>query len=323
MKHFLYSLFFFSIIGFLTAKEIAKDDLKIENEVITTIIPENVESSSVPTTTIKKEEMSVLSTTEENFNLENSEDNLGGLSESQQPGQRRKILYINQQQSGKFNVQLELNDVSLIVIPNKKDPQLSLLNLLLRSAQKSNVKKDENQQLQANKKIDDENSKLENTHKTTDEYSKYKNDNFIHPSTSEPYPSVESRVAPYKVDISSTLGLPSPVEIIPNANLMARSPSVKVLKTLPSNLNQRFKRSIDTRFYGLNFDSPVLSDHSISSDDNEEEELAESITNSLENSDKINTISNTDEFILLGAVENCGPGRKRNSYQICVNDNNE
>lgn len=321
MKHFIYSLFLLSTIGFLTAKDIAKDDDKIENEINTTIIPEIVliESSSVPATTIKSEEISVISSTTTTITEEN-EDHLGGISELQQPGQRRKILYINQQQHGKFNVNLELNDVSLIIIPNKKDPQLSLLNLLLKSAQKSsNLKKDENHQ--ANK-TDEENRKLENNHKTTDEYSKYKNDNFMHPSTNiEPYPTVESRVAPYKVDISSTLGLPSPVEIIPNANLMARSPSVKVLKPLI----QRFKRSIDTRFYGLNFESPVLSDRSISSDDNEEEELAESITNSLENSDKVNSISNTDgrEFILLGAVENCGPGRKRNSYQICVNDNSE
>lgn len=218
--------------------------------------------------------------------------------------QRRKILYVNQQQSGKFNVHLELNDVNLVVIPqNKKDPHLSLLNLLLRSAaQKSNVRKEESsrQKVKETTKIVD----------TRDAYS-MENDEF----------KAESRLAPYKVDISSKLGQGSPVEIIPNSNLMSRSPPVKFPK--PS-IQRIFKRSINTRFDNFNYDSPILSDHSISSNGNNENELTESITNSLDNNEGINTLASTDEsFILLGAVENCGPGRRRNSYQICVNDDSQ
>lgn len=320
MKNLILPFIFFVIIGFISTKEIPKD------ESIATLTPESlvVENSSTQTT-VKEEQTTIIaisSTTEEPIIPESSEESQENILphvelQPQPQHQRRKVLYLNQQQHGKFNVHLELNDVSLIVIPNKKDPQLSLLNLLLRSAQKSNLKKSENPS-----KVDTEDSsKIENTHKVSDEYSKYKIDNFMHhPSTNEPFPTVESRVAPYKVEIS-TIGKTLPVEIIPNANLMARSPSVKILKPLETQNHHIFKRSIDQRFYGLNFDSPVLSDRSISSNDNEEDELTESITNSLENNQKINSIGDADDsFILLGAIENCGPGRKRNSYQICVND---
>jgi hypothetical protein len=157
-----------------------------------------------------------------------------------------------------------------------------------------------------------------------DEYSKYKSDNYVHPTANEPYPVIESRVAPYKVDISSTLGQPSPVEIIPNANLMARSPVVKLLKPISVEVQKNhprlIKRSIDSSYFGIDFDSPVLHDRSISSDDNDDE-LTETITNSLENDDNLNAITNSgdgSEFVLLGATEQCGPGRRRNSYLICV-----
>lgn len=231
-------------------------------------------------------------------------DNL--LPPSQLPP-RRKVVYINQQQNGKLNVHLELSDVSVIVIPNQKDPQLSLLNLLMKSAQKSNMKKKE------------ESVSIEQL----DDYSKYKqslrDDNY----RTFGMPFVESR-APYKVDISSTIGQHSKpgVELPPHANQhssqaasqfqpqFARSPIMQLLRPAPAQGNNRiFKRSIDSRI-----------DADIPGDDYNEDELTESFFNTLQNNENLEGLHEKDEseFVLLGAIENCGPGRQRNSYQICV-----
>lgn len=240
---------------------------------------------------------------------------------------KRKVIYINQQQNGKLNVHLELNDVSLIVIPNQKDQnQLSLLNLLFKSAQKSKTRLD-NEEKKKEEKINSVDH---------DDYSKYKD---IFKPTDENYhltnlgnmPFVESR-APYKVDISSTLGQQSQpaVEIMPNAQQSqfqpqsVRSPMMQLLRPIPYAIssgpwsgqlpaNERiFKRSIDSRLH-----DNVPNDF----DNYNEDELTESILNTLgNNEDDLNSYDarNDSEFILLGAVENCGPGRIRNSYQICV-----
>lgn len=232
-------------------------------------------------------------------------DNL--LPPSQMPS-RRKVVYINQQQNGKLNVHLELSDVSVIVIPNQKDPQLSLLNLLMKSAQKSNMKKKE------------ESVSIEQL----DDYSKYKqslrDDNY----RTFGMPFVESR-APYKVDISSTIGQHSQpaVDLTPHANQhpsqaasqfqpqFARSPIMQLLRpAAPAQGHNRiFKRSIDSRI-----------DADIPGDDYNEDELTESFFNTLQNNENLEGLHEKDEseFVLLGAIENCGPGRQRNSYQICV-----
>lgn len=237
---------------------------------------------------------------------------------------KRKLIYINQQQNGKLNVHLELSDVSLIVIPNQKDQnQLSLLNLLFKSAQKSKLRIDSEE-----KKKEEKNQSVDHH----DDYSKYKEtfkqtDEIYHLGTGN-MPFVESR-APYKVDISSTLGQQSQpaVDITPNAQQLQspqfqpqsiRSPMMQLLRPIPyassgpwsgqTQTNERiFKRSIENIPYDFeNFN---------------EDELTESILNTLEdNDDDLNSYDgrNDSEFILLGAVENCGPGRRRNSYQVCV-----
>lgn len=237
-----------------------------------------------------------------------------------QPTKKRKIFYINQQQSGKFNVHLEFNDVSLVVIPKANDPQLSLLNLLLQSAKKSNIKSNDEKKKEEIIKVNDHNE---------DDYSKYKMDNYIHTSTIEP--SIESR-APYHVDISSTLASVQPVlNIQPKSNNNAqitsnitRIPLLKIIKPIPiaiqvpQMIKKIAKRSIDTSFLGI--DSNVLGDTNIPDESEDERDLI----NTIENSDNVNELSNDhiesykSEFTLLGAAENCGPGRRRNSYQVCV-----
>ena len=235
---------------------------------------------------------------------------------------KRKVVYINQQQNGKLNVHLELSDVSVIVIPNQKDPQLSLLSLLLKSAQKSNA------QSEMKKK------EVVSTINQPDEYSKYtrRHEEYVDASI---MPFIESR-APYKVDISSTLGQQPAVEIVPNAHQhstssleqqfqpqFARSPIMQLLKpstyvlhsaqdqARPS--NRIFKRSIDSR---------LLKGELNSDDENyihyKDDPLIDSNYNLLDDSEVSDDDINDSEFILLGATENCGPGRKRNSYQVCV-----
>lgn len=236
---------------------------------------------------------------------------------------KRKVVYINQRQNGKLNVQLELSDVSVIVIPNQKDPQLSLLNLLFKSAQKSNEKKDENE--------------------SNDQYSKYKlqsvrpvEENYNYGSSNMPL--VESR-APYKVDISSTMGQQSQpaVDISPNGHhhsipqqrfqpQFARSPIMQLLKPIPFTIhpgpgqipqsNRIFKRSTGSRMLVADDDIPGGGENSVN------DELTESIFNNFDNNDDLNDYGESErsEFVLLGATENCGPGRRRNSYQICISD---
>lgn len=301
---------------------------KIENEFLTSSLAPIIEV----TTDKNTDEIVASSTTAfitESNSVEETNSNESSEDSSPQPtsssssssatttAQRRKVLYINQQQSGKLNVHLELNDVSLIVIPNNKDPQLSLLNLLLRSAQKSNLKRN-------NHRHNEESKKEEEKH--DDDYtSKYKMDNYMQ-AASTIEPSIESR-APYRVDISSTLNQ-HPVTVDQS---MARSPPiVKLLNPSPIIIqnSRQYKRSLDTHFLG-HFNPDILNDSSISessnnSSDEEQQELINSIEinqNNLTPVEKLEEgIDSDSEFILLGAVENpgCGPNRYYNSYQICV-----
>lgn len=285
-------------------------------------------TTEVSPTTFKKETSSISTeseTTGHAIPLENSIDS----SEESPPiivdiekipiSPRRKVIYINQQQNGKLNVHLDVSDVSIVLIPKQNNPQQSLLELLLRSAQKSSLQ---------NKPKEKEQIKTGNHH---DDYSKYKNisvrpseENHHSPPLMPNIPFIESR-APYKVDISSTLAQqPQPVvDIVPNAHQQnntqfhlqfSRSPIMQLLQPLqplpPPKSNRIYKRSIDTHLLGINSDDDLPS--------SENDELTEHIMNSLDIYDVNDADSNEgSEFILLGAVENCGPGRYRDSYQIC------
>lgn len=218
---------------------------------------------------------------------------------------KRKTILVNQQQNGKMNVQLELSDVSVIVIPNQKEnPQLSLLNLLFKSAQKrqnEERKKDESA-LKSQTSGSSSNSHIGDYHH--DQYSKI---HATRPSADENYelksePFIESR-APYRVDISSTLVQQThpTIEISPNSH-------TRMLK----------KRAIDSRLLGI-IAAPTETTSWMEDDVNglAEEPIANILRGSEEDEDLIHRHGES-EFALLGAVENCGPGRRRNSYQICV-----
>lgn len=231
---------------------------------------------------------------------------------------KRKVAYINQQQTGRINVQLDLSDIEVIVIPNNSDPQQSLLGLLLKSVQKSNARS-----------VPKKTKEIASVIDAQDEYSKHKQideENYHFDGTNMPL--VESR-APYQVDISSTIGqqMQPVVDIMSNSHSdsnptseqqfepqFARSPIMQLLRNAASDQKQPssriFKRSIG---------SGLLQDYI-------DDELPEAILNSVDGDMELIAFDNNNdsEFILLGAVENCGLGRRRNSYQICVDiaDNN-
>jgi hypothetical protein len=282
--------------------------IKNEAEIPTEILPmevietEVINSTEIPTETLP---MEVIQTAESGEESEDPDDSLEVIDESSlpsfqsgSPSQRRKILYINQQQHGKLNVQFELNDVSLIVVPNGRDPQLSLLDLLLKSAQKSKIMNDMKKKEDATK-VNANNE---------DDYSKY---NYIRTSTNEP--SIESR-APYRVDISSTLNSQPVVEITHQSeeSHVTKSPMLRVKKPIvfQSPQSNKSKRSIENNLVGS--DNDIVN---IPFNSDEDREIINSIE---ENENSEEALDSTSEFVLLGATENCGPGRRRNSYQICV-----
>lgn len=258
---------------------------------------EKVQESQSSTTSKIDTDSSEEDSDDSDESFENSNESSLPSFHSGSNSKRRKILYLNQQQHGKLNVQFELNDVSLIVVPNSKDPQLSLLDLLLKSAQKSNIMNDMKKKEDATK-VNANNE---------DDYSKY---NYMRTSTNEP--SIESR-APYRVDISSTLNSQPVVEITHQSeeSHVTKSPMLKVKKPIvfQSPQSNKSKRSIENNLVGSDNDV-----ENIPIDSDEDREIINSIED-LENSDDIDS---TSEFVLLGATENCGPGRRRNSYQICV-----
>lgn len=314
----------------ITTEKLAPTTEKVEDAPLTTVAP-----AVAPT--VAHETSSSIITVEGPISESAEDDDSFDLNQIIQPSEtpKRKVIYVNQQQSGKLNVHLELSDVSVIVVPSQKDPsQLSLLSLLFKSAQKSKMHSD------AKKK-----EEIVSSSEVHDDYSKYKkpaarpSEETYLGATGIPY--VESR-APYKVDISSTMGQQSltrpAIDITPNAHQhskpsavpqfqpqFARSPIMQLLKPIPFTIqtapgqvphtNRIFKRSIDSRLLGLEAEIPHDNENSVNEDG-----LTESFLNSLDNGDYLDNYdtNNDSEFILLGATENCGPGRKRNSYQICV-----
>lgn len=318
-----------SIVESTSVKEASTTQATVESTPVLEVFSSTpVQLSTVSEITQTAEVESSYESTEEDLIPDLS--NILPLSENP----KRKVIYVNQQQNGRLNVHLDLSDVSVIVIPNQKDPQLSLLNLLFRSAQKSNLRNDPKKK-----------SENLNTVDHHEQYSKYKNsvrgseENF---NVGAPnMPLVESRI-PYKVDISSTLEQQSQpaVEIMPNSHhqltltaeqqfqpQFARAPIMQLLKPIPYTIhaatgqtphsNRIFKRSIDSRLLGVDSEMPNDNENSVNYND---DELTESIFNSLDSEEDLTAFDGRDEseFVLLGATENCGPGRKRNSYQICV-----
>lgn len=279
MRYLIFGVFVVFGASFTAAEDVSANITQSESSTTTQIaITESI------TTTITQEEVAT-STIQAETETESSTTSPTSSSSSA-PNNKRKTILINQQQNGKMNVQLELSDVSVIVIPNQKEnPQLSLLNLLFKSAQKrqSEDRKKEENAMKSSDYHHDQYSKIHSSRPSNE-------DSYTYDLKTEPF--VESR-APYRVDISSTLGQQPVVEIQPHSQ--------------PRKL---LKRAIDSRLLGM-----------ITTEFEQQNSLNEDpIVNILrgENEDGELVDQTENEYHLLGATENCGPGRKRNSYQICV-----
>lgn len=290
------------------------ENIKNEGLVDVTTIKTDAESSTLQIESTSKDQSSTDDTVETlDITEDYDESSLPSTSFQSNSPQRRKVLYVNQQQHGKLNVQLELSDINLIVIPKDRNPQLSLLNLLLRSAQKSNSVRQEEEK-KRKEEITKENAN--NNNNNGNDYSKY---NYMQQTTNEP--SIESR-APYKVDISSTLNSQPSVEITHPSEeaLIPKSPMLKVKKPVvyQSPQHYRARRSIENNYVGRENDLVEIENIPIDSEEGGEIINAIEDADNLDEFNKDETTKIASEFMLLGATENCGPGRRRNSYQICV-----
>lgn len=212
----------------------------------------------------------------------------------------------------------------IVFVPSKPSSQLSLLELLMKSAARTQGKS-------SNKKI----KKLQKVHEVQNlqerlsdqqpfEYLQHKQNSPLYHSIPQTF--VESR-SPYKVDIDSTLGHESQyMEILPSTfqGYTRQSPVLQLLKNMPhqGNYNKGYRnyRSIDDSLYGFSGGEGVentdLDEDDLNNTDvNEFNSLN---THDTEGISDIGHISDIDGgFKLLGAVEQCGPDRLRDSYGIC------
>lgn len=219
---------------------------------------------------------------------------VGPLSSLSSSTQRKNILY-DQRQEGNLNVRLDLENITVIFVPAKKNTQLSLIDLLMKSSQ-----------LLQNKNTDKQKNQLKK--QTQNEYLQYKND--------EPEPAhykqlqnqfIESR-SPYKVEISSTLNQAS-VEISPNAQQNLDPSSAMYLQSPP---NIRNIRSIDDTLYATYYDQ----EQDFKNTNNKLNDFSKLINTLDRNIDDVSNESDSD-LILIGATEQCGPNSRRDSYGVC------
>jgi hypothetical protein len=208
----------------------------------------------------------------------------------------------------------------IIFVPTKKSSDVTLLDLLVRNAAKNAYKKKKDE------KVDEDNFKAEQTPKF--EYTQFKENSpyyskappaFINPQYGNQQYNIESR-SPYKVDISSTLMHQEPQYEVPHQNPQqplfqpqyGRSPFHPV--NVPPQGNFRVYRSINDNYFdsgneGLDLPEDIESNRDPTDSYNRL---------NIQSIDKIDRFSDDDsELTLLGATENCGPERKRDSYGVC------
>lgn len=223
-----------------------------------------------------------------------------------------KILFVNYRQEGKFNIRADLENFMIILVPSKPSSQLSLLELLMKSATARNQEKN------SHKKFKNQSGVHENLNLF--EYPQYKQNSHL-------YQRVPQARSPYKVDIDSTLGNESQymeMQSVPTTpfQFARQFPVLQLFEKKPNdyqslgNYNRKY-RSIDGSLYGF------------SDGKGENTKLEESLTNSdVFNSLNLDNIDDNNQNVsgggfsgaglkLLGATEQCGPDRLRDSYGVC------
>lgn len=275
----LFIVFITSAVSALTNDKITNSKLETTEEInIKPVKVNGTESESLTETS--SEESSIIQTSE-----------VSPISSQSSSTQRKNILY-DQRQEGNLNVRLDLENITVIFVPAKKNTQLSLIDLLMKSTH-----------LLQNKKIDKQKSSLKKQNQN--EYLQYINDEPTHHYKQLQNQFIESR-SPYKVEISSTLNQAT-VDISPNAQQNTDSSAMDFQPQFA-----RAKRSIDETLYAT-FDQ----EEDFGNDSNKAFSDFSKLINTLDrNIDNVSHESESD-LILIGATEQCGPGSRRDSYGVC------
>ena len=279
------------IVFIASAVHAATDDKTTDSKLETT------EETSVKPVKVNGTEPENLteSSSEESSIVQTSE--VSPTSSQSSSTHRKNILY-DQRQEGNLNVRLDLENITVIFVPAKKNTQLSLIDLLMKSSQ-----------LLQNKQTGKQKGSLKK--KAQHEYLQYKNDEPAHDYKQLQNQFIESR-SPYKVEISSTLNQGT-VDITPNAQQNTDSSAMNFQPQFArSSSITRNKRSIDDTLYATYYDQ----DRDLSNMNNKFSDYSKLINTLDRNVDDVSNESDTD-LILIGATEQCGPGSRRDSYGVC------
>lgn len=280
------------IVFITSAVHAATDDKTTELQLETTEATDVKVNGTVPEnlTETSSEESSIIQTSE-----------VSPISSQSSSTHRKNILY-DQRQEGNLNVRLDLENITVIFVPAKKNTQLSLIDLLMKSSQ-----------LLQNKNTDKQKNSMKK--QAQNEYlMQYNNDEPAHHYKQLQNQFIESR-SPYKVEISSTLNQAT-VDISPNAKQNADASAMNFQPQFARSVQiQRNKRSIDDTLYATYYDQDK--DFRNTSNKLSFQSNFSKLINSLDqNIDDVSNESDSD-LILIGATEQCGPGSRRDSYGVC------
>lgn len=277
------------IVFITSAVHAATDDKTTELQLETTEATDVKVNGTAPEnlTETSSEESSILQTSE-----------VSPISSQSSSTHRKNNILYDQRQEGNLNVRLDLENITVIFVPAKKNTQLSLIDLLMKSSQ-----------LLQNKNTDKQSSLKK---QAQNEYlMQYKNDEPAHHYKQLQNQFIESR-SPYKVEISSTLNQAT-VDISPNAKPNTDASAMNFQPQFARSVQiPRNKRSIDETLYATYYDQ----DKDFRNTSNKLNDFSKLINTLDRNIDDVSNESDSD-LILIGATEQCGPGSRRDSYGVC------
>lgn len=254
------------------------------------------------------------------------------VSVKNDPPTNRRVITYDQRQDGKYNIRADLENFVILVVPPNPSSGSALLDMLTRPNLKNSQRKNPSKKYQKPKKTEKagDDQKINSAENSNDQPKIV--DHFIEGRT------------PYHVDLSglesdaivvgrSQLPVQSqinqfPVSVTPLRNAKAiidstsnqlRSNSVVAILTKPNKINSD-RKSYNHNSNNDDDDVDDDNDHDLTDPQNSFDSL------NLDNVDTIDRLAvqsqvndGTDgwELTLLGAQEQCGPDRKRDSYGIC------
>uniref|UniRef100_A0A182QKA6 Uncharacterized protein n=1 Tax=Anopheles farauti TaxID=69004 RepID=A0A182QKA6_9DIPT len=258
-----------------------------DEQATSTVIP-TTESTVAPTTTTSRPVTSSSTTTVSQTTPTKSPTtaSTGGLTATKPP---RKTITFDQRQEGKYNIRADLENFVIVVVPSGSTSGASLLDLLTRSAQK----KEAHQTRKASHKRKNNKAHGGLTHhkkaaQVTPEVIVLDETN-QRSGQLEAEEFIEGRT-PYKVDLSSS----------------ARSVDIDEVPMASGRV---------VRFPGASVHEPLRSDVDMTQLQLQPDDRYDDLGQSDADTDGLD--DGWDELRLLGAQEQCGPDRKRDSYGVC------